>query len=393
MPRADGWGLAVDIGGAWVKAAYWDGRGGVGTLPVLPATVYRDLDGRLLTGPEAVRLARTAPERAETMPVRSLAEQDEALLGGEPTAPADMVTALLARVLRDLGPGFGGSRPDALTVVVPSGWGGAERTALARAAGAAGLPEPDWLPAPLAVAAGWAAYREVPDGTVLAVCDAGATGLRCARVEPDRAAYESGDEVACGGADLDEVLLALVEARAGAAAGPEGGSEAWERLLNSAGPEGLRARAQVREDITGVRETLSATVSAPLVVPGLGVELLLRRAEFEEAAQEPLNRAGAALRELLDAGPGASTPLLGGGPGSSAPLGGGARPSAVLLTGGVARTPRLAELLAVDGRLPELLPDPVNAAVLGAARARDAPTAPGGGEAPYSFPGDDDLFL
>ncbi|WP_159030113.1 hypothetical protein [Kitasatospora albolonga] len=367
MPRADGWGLAVDIGGAWVKAAYWDGRGGVGTLPVLPATVYRDLDGRLLTGPEAVRLARTAPERAETMPVRSLAEQDEALLGGEPTAPAEMVTALLARVLRDAGPGFGRSRPDALTVVVPSGWGGAERTALARAAGAAGLPEPDWLPAPLAVAAGWAAYREVPDGTVLAVCDAGATGLRCARVDLDRAAYEAGDEVACGGVDLDEALLALVEARARAA-----GPEAWERLLNSTGPEGLRARAQVREDITGVRETLSATVSAPLVVPGHGAELLLRRAEFEEAAQGPLSTAGAALRELLDAGP---------------------RPSAVLLTGGVARTPRLAELLAVDGRLPDLLPDPVNAAVLGAVRSRDAPEAPGGGEVPYSLPVDDDLFL
>lgn len=374
MRRTDGWGLAVDIGGAFVKAAYRDGHGEVGTLPVLPATVHRDLDGRLLTGPEAVRLARTAPDRAEAMPARALAGQDGLLLGGEPAAPAELVTALLARVVRDAGPGSGRARPDALTLIVPSGWGGTEHAVLARAAVAAGLPEPAWLPAPVAVAAGWAARRRTAEGARVAVCDAGATGLRCALVDLDRFAYEAGDEVACGGVDLDEALFRLVEGRA-RAAGPEG----WERLLNAEGPDGLRARAQLREDVTGAREALAATTGVPFVVPGLGTELLLRRAEFEEAADEPLARAGDALTELLATG---------------------VPPEAVLLAGGAARTPRLAELLAraAGGRLPELLPDPVNAAVLGAVRARDAPpatataTAAEGGEAPYAFPEDEDLF-
>lgn len=368
MPGGDGWGLAVDIGGAFVKSAYWDGEGGVGPLPVLPATVYRDVDGRLLTGAEAVRLARTSPERAETMPLRALTGQDGVLLGGEPVSSAELVTALLGRVVRDAWPGFGRARPGGLTMVVPARWGPAEREALGRAVAAAGLPAPGWLPAPLAVAAGWATRREVPEGAPLAVCDAGATGLRVALVRHGRTDCVTWAEVACGGQDLDEALFGLVEARAGTT---EPG--AWESLLNSVGPEAARARAQLREDVTGVRETLSATTSAPLVVAGQGGEFLLRRAEFEAAADGPLRRAAAALAKLFTARGG---------------------PSAVLLAGGAARTPRLSELFAgvAEGRLPEPLPDPVNAAVLGAARMR-GPSVPGAvREAPYAFPEDEDLF-
>ncbi|MBW1597397.1 Hsp70 family protein [Streptomyces sp. JJ38] len=358
----------MDIGGAFVKAAYWDGEGGFGPLPLLPTTVYRDLDGRLLTGSEAVRLARTAPERAEAMPARSLAEQDEMLLGGDATHPVELVAALLTRVLRDSWPGFDRTRPDALTMVVPSDLGGTDRAVLGRAIAAAGLPEPVWVPAPVAIAAGWAARREAHAGTLVAVCDAGATGLRFALASVGHAEYQPGDNIACGGADLDEALFGLVEARTRTAR-----PEAWKRLLDCSGPEDLRARSQLREDVTGVREALSATTTVPLTVPGHREELLVRRNEFEEAAAQPLARAGTALADLMASG---------------------ACPSAVLLAGGAARTPKLAELLSrsAGGLLPEVLPDPVNAAVLGAARTHKALVATGGGEAPYAFPEDEDLF-
>ncbi|MFB6513468.1 Hsp70 family protein [Streptomyces virginiae] len=371
MPRGGGWGLAVDIGGAFVKSAYWDGEGGIGPLPVIPATVLRDLDGRLLTGPEAVRLARTAPERAETMPLHTLTGGDGVLLGGEPVASADLVAALLTRVARDAWPGFGRSAPAELTMVVPARWGLAERQDLGRAVAAAGLPDPRWVPAPLAVASCWSARRaELPLDTPLAVCDAGATGLRIALVRHGRTGHVSLGEVASGGHDLDEALFGLVEGRATAV-----GPDAWRLLLDRQGPEGTRARALLREDLTGVRETLSASTGAALVVPGQDSEFLLRRAEFEEVARRPLHRAAEMLRRLV-AGHGA--------------------PYAVLLAGGAARTPLLSELLAdaVGTGVPDLLPDPVNATVLGAARLGStvAATEERPRKAPYVFAKDGDLF-
>ncbi|MFE9333301.1 hypothetical protein [Streptomyces sp. NPDC006925] len=372
-PAESEWGLAVDLGTSAVKAAYWTAGNRAGSLlPPFPSTVCRDRDGRLHTGTEALRRAEDGPECAERMPVQALLAQPWALLDGEAVPVADLIAALLEQVLRACRPICGGGPPARLTVVAPEDWSGSARGELAAVLTSAGLPGPEWVTASEAVAAAWTRERKVPAGEPLAVCDAGAGGLRLTlRAAGRTAALSPGRSVACGGADLDAALWERVRDLASAA----GITEA-ECVGPSAESEPARRRARLGRMVTGLRETLSAHTSASLVLPGQARDLLVRRSDFEEAADGALRQVAAAV-EALAAEHGTFRTLV--------------------LAGGVAPTPRLSDLLAEAlGRLPDLAPGAAGAAVLGAIGLTH--TRSGGGDggwgtaAPYAFPDDEDLF-
>lgn len=139
-----GWLLAIDLGSTCTTAATRDGdthgrahgHGGgraepaePGTGRHLPSVVCRDEDGRLLTGEDAARLARQAPERAELLPGRVLVTQPRVLLGGEPATTADLVAAVFARVLRAVRTRHGGTAPSAVVLTHPARCWNAGRTA------------------------------------------------------------------------------------------------------------------------------------------------------------------------------------------------------------------------------------------------------------------------
>ncbi|MET7403401.1 Hsp70 family protein [Dactylosporangium sp. NPDC005572] len=267
--------------------------------PLLPSAVWADDSRRLLTGRDAQRSARHDPARYEPNPKRRIDEL-EVLLGDTAYPVQQLIAATVGRVVREAQQAAGGPIGP-VTVTHPVAWGPARRAVLTAAAADAGIAEPTLLAEPIAAAtylAGLAGHPVRPGQCVL-VYDLGAgtfdaTVVRRTETGFEALAYRGLDDV--GGLDLDAVIVQLVAATVR----PEE-TDRWQQLLSPTNAEQRRQRILLWQDACDAKELLSRQPATAMHVSGLGRDVMITRAELEEAAAPLLRRtvdtAAATLRE------------------------------------------------------------------------------------------------
>ena len=284
----------------------------------------------MFVGQEAERQAAIDPARYEPNPKRRI-DEGEPLLGDTVLAVADVVRAVLARVLAEAGRLAGGAAVDELVLTHPTGWGAVRTGVRHRAArGLAGrvllVPEP--------VAAALFYLRQVaPGGPVgadratLAVLDLGGGTVdasvvqRCAGRPPGFTVLAGRGDATFGGADVDQALLEHIGAAAMAADPP-----AWRALVEGRELADRRRRRVLRADVRTAKETLSRHPYADVPLPPPFPDAHLTRADLERLVGDRLCAAvGLLVAALREAGVD--------------------RPAGVFLVGGSSRIPMVARLV------------------------------------------------
>ncbi|WP_448852302.1 Hsp70 family protein [Corynebacterium sp. 335C] len=348
------WHLAIDFGTSNTAAAHTSASGGrVETVALthhgalMPSAVYADADG-IEVGHVAVNRAERRPECFLASPKR-LMEHDEVPLGDARHRVADLVGAVLRRVVDVASSRHDGQPPASVTLTHPEAWPAPALANLRAAAAAAGIDDGAvHLVSEPRAAARLYALRDggVSAGDHVAVFDFGAGTLDIAvleRVGADFRVVAARGDNSLGGRNVDVALRRHVERRLDAE------HPAVADYLVTAPPSvALTLGHSVRQakELLSDAWTATVTVSTPLGE----TNLIITRGEFEELLADDLDRAAALTRAALrDAGADPAT-------------------TAVYLTGGSARIPLVQEKLAEAGRV-ATLDDPKTVVARGALMA------------------------
>jgi hypothetical protein len=321
----DGVRLTIDYGTVATKAILtWpDGQWTVlqfDGLTLLSSAVALGGDGGLRTGAQAWREAGLHPQRLLASPKRHVRD-GTVDVDGRSVDVLDLVAATLRRVGQEAARLAG--RPVAeLRLVVPPGWGPRRRTAMRTACHRAGLPPPDLIEAPVAVAQHLLATgATIPLGAPVLICDHGAdleaTLLGRTGVGFDVLATLSDPDA--GGDRLDRDLAGQLAAWTGHPPDAPGDSGAH---LPPSDPL-LVANART------AKEALASHPSIAVPVPG-HAPILLSAGQLHQLAAPVQTQGAATARATLEAVEGvqaqrlAGVYLVGGGahlPGADGPVG------------------------------------------------------------------------
>ena len=322
---------AIDFGASTTKTAVLRSYGGqaelvqVGGSMEFPSAIYLAEDGTVEVGERAVALQGRDPLRFDASlkqrinhrtPVNAM--QRVVRLGSDDSLPLlDAVTAIVRHAL-SAAVDLLGSAPERLVLTHPAAWRKAERAVLAAAARAAGFAgKPEFASEPES-----AAHYHLADNKSLrkpvAVFDLGASTFDAAVLADDDGRlvprFQEGRLI--GGDDFDTAILDLVAKRLPAADGARFGqlrvSDRWVYDLAD----------EARE----LKERLSTEEEAYFAFDDLE-DVLITRADFDDAIRASVEGCVAVLDDAIDALP--STSRLG----------------SVVLSGGSARVPLVRELV------------------------------------------------
>ncbi|WP_282004749.1 Hsp70 family protein [Propioniciclava sinopodophylli] len=321
--------LGVDVGSTAVSAALArmaeTDRPALETVALaerseaMPAVVFADFDGRLLSGEVARRRGIDRPERLARMDLAAVGDDIALPIAGRPLPAADVFARLVADAVAATTEQRG-SAPDGVVVTHPADWAGyrvdAVRSALARV----GLPDVTLLAEPLAAAREHDADSPLRVGQALAVVDLGGTAMRCAVVRKRAEGrfdllVPSLEHAEVGGVDFDDLVLQHVRGGLPDPVDPD------EPAPDTA------AWAHLRGECVDAKEELSldAQATIPVRLPGHDTSVRLTRTEFEQLVEPLLGRTAEALRASLEAA--------------------GPTVEAVTMVGGSSRIPRAMQVL------------------------------------------------
>ena len=320
--------LGVDLGTTFVAAAI--ARPGATEMVTLapqsvvaPALVYLREDGTLITGDAARRRSVAGPDRVGREFKRRLGDPTPVMLGGQPFAVTQLLSALLRDVLGQV-ISVEGERPEQVVLTHPANWGPFRRGLFEEVPTSAELENALTITEPEAAAAHYAAARRLREGQIVAVYDLGggtfdATILRGGADGVEILGRPEGIE-RLGGVDFDEAIVQFVNYSSGGAL--DG--------LDMTDLQTALAIARLRQDCVLAKESLSLDTEAiiPVFLPDRHFEVTLTRTEFEGMVRGPIESTTEALRRTLR-----SSGL------ESADL------SAVLLVGGSSRIPLVARMV------------------------------------------------
>jgi hypothetical protein len=319
--------------------------------PTLPSSVFRQPDGTLLTGRDALHSARLDPASFEPNPKRRI-DEGTLLLGGAVVPLVDAVAATLGRVAGEAGRACGAPPPE-VVLTYPAAWGAVRRSVLVDATGKAGLPAPMLVAEPVAAAGYFTTVlgHAVRAGNLLVVYDLGAGTFDVSVVRRTGDGFEVCDVDGMadfGGTDLDGLVIgriaAVVEPR---------DPGVWRRLTAPDNPQDLRHFRTLWDDARTAKEMLSREPTAGLHLPLVEREVHVTRAEFEAAAAAHL-QATAALTATVMRRAGVTAANLAG----------------VFLVGGASRVPLVATTLhRTTGVAPTVLEQPETVVAEGALHA------------------------
>ena len=350
-----GWILAIDFGTTNTSAAVASG-GRVDVVEIdgsarMPSAVFVDDHANLIVGAAAESHLPLAPARAERTPKRRIGDS-VLVLGGEAVRPVDAIAAVLRAIASEAIRRQGGEAPAELRLTHPARWGAVRLSTLGEAARIAGLPDPVFVPEPVAAALYFADER-VPAGSFVAVYDLGGGTFDTAVLRRTETGFEvagppGGDE-RLGGELFDEHLFLHLGERVA-----ESDPAAWESLRFDTSRTWRKAAHDFRTEVRRAKEALSAQADYTIYLGApVDMELLLTRDEVEQLIRPEID---ATVRELL-----ATIERAGLTPSDLA---------AVNIVGGSSRIPLVTRLVAEHvGRMPDTWGDPKAAVVLGAARA------------------------
>ena len=325
------WTLGIDFGTTYTTAA-----ARIGERPEIieidgdrrvPSIVVLDESGTLIVGKAAENEAAASPANAIREPKRKLGEPAPVILGGRPFAITTLVAAILAYVY-ERAVEYVGSPPSELRLTHPATWRRPRVHALAAAAAAAGLPEPTFIPEPVAAAISYTLEGDhIGPNEYVAVYDLGGGTFDTAVLRRNDAGGfvvegRPGGEGRMGGEYFDELLAEHLGKQLPAAE--------WEALQASDELEWRQAAAAFQSAVRRAKEALSLQVQTELLVPLPAGMRRVRatRSEFEELIRPHLVEATELLATTIaDAG---LTP---------------GQLSTIFLVGGASRIPLVGELL------------------------------------------------
>jgi molecular chaperone DnaK len=281
--------LGVDLGTSNTVAVMRGRDGRNRTLlfdgsPLLPSAVYAEPSGTIVVGRDAVHSARLEPARFEPNPKRRI-DDGVVLLGDREVPIAELLGAVLHRVVDEFQRTMGGPVTPNVTITCPAAWGATRRLVLSDAAAAAGLGPVRLVPEPVAAATYFTQVlgKAVPVGSVVVVHDFGAGTFDASVVARTASGFEvlavdGRDDI--GGLDVDEAIIGFIQKIA-----VERDAAAWARLARPSTVDERRARRLLWDDVRIAKERLSRQPAADLNVPLLGIDVHLTRQELEGLAQ------------------------------------------------------------------------------------------------------------
>lgn len=323
-----GYSLGIDLGATTCAAAIRRGTDlepcvlGEGTA-TMPSVVLLRADGSLVVGEAADHASRYEPTLVARMVSARLDQPGPIVVDGEPCDPLALTEALVGTVV-DRVASAQGARPDHVVVTYPLRAGDDAELLLGEAAGRAIGPDATMVPAAVAAVAKLAHDRDLGPDSVIAVVDFGGSSVDVTLVRRTDTAFDLvGDPATLtevGGADLDAIVLSLVESALG-------------DITSSVGHDdhaGMRALRRVRASCRDAKERLSTehTAVVEVALPHARGRVEITRDAFEQAAEPALTDAVDLLQAAID-----DAGLI------------PADISQVLLTGGSANIPRLAEIV------------------------------------------------
>ena len=323
-----GYSLGIDLGATTCAAAIRRGTDlepcmlGEGTA-TMPAVVLLRADGSPVVGEAADRASRYEPTLVARMVSARLDQPGPIVVDGEPCDPLTLTEALIGTVV-DRVASAEGAPPDHVVVTYPLREGDDAERLLGEAAAQAVGPATTMVPAAVAAVANLAHDRDLGPDAVIAVVDFGGSSVDVTLVRRTDTAFDLvADPVTLtevGGADLDAIVLSLVESALG-------------DITSSVGHDdhaGMVALRRVRASCRDAKERLSSerTAVVEVALPHARGRVEITRDAFERAAEPALDDAVALLLSAID-----DAGLI------------PADISQVLLTGGSANIPRLAELV------------------------------------------------
>jgi molecular chaperone DnaK len=360
-----GYWLGIDAGSTFTAAAVCreDGeRWGPPEIVALGArsaavssVVYLDEGGQVVVGEAAERRVVTDPDRVVRGFKRRIGDEVPIVVGGVAYAAPEIAAMMIQWVVEQV-TAREGSPAAGIVLTHPAAWGSYKVEVLARALGAAGLPQIRFCTEPEAAAAGYAMQERIEPGSTIAVYDLGGGTFDAAVVRKTDAGgfcvlgQPQGLEQ-LGGVDFDDAVFGHVLAAVPALAG-----------LDTEDPGVLAATAALRRECIDAKEALSAdtVVTIPVLAPGIQSQVRLVRAEFEDMIRAQIGETVQALRRSLQSAQLEPEEL-----------------DVVLLVGGSSRVPLVAQLVSAElGRPVAVDADPEAAIALGAAllAAPDVPT-------------------
>lgn len=352
--------LGVDIGAAHTAGIIRLGDGRRTPLtpdgaPSMPGGVFIDPDtGQLIAGAAALAAAVTRPD-CYLVDVKGHIAEPTVRVAGRSVEPVELLAALLRHLAAEASRAVG-QPPDAVTITVPAGWGPRRRTLVRDAAARAGLPEPDLLAEPIAVAEHLAAATggRPPPGACVLVCDAGATALRLTvlQLQPGDTTMLATLALPESGGDTIDTALVRHATTALTAADPAAG----RRLQQPSALEDLRDQRALLDAARHAKHTLSHMARTVIALPPPHLPAVIDRADLDTVTAPIRDRLPAAVKEVLEAADVIPTHL-----------------AAVILTGGAAALPGLADALAAPVGMPPLIPARPDLAAADGAVAHAAP--------------------
>jgi molecular chaperone DnaK len=331
--------LVVDFGTSKTAAALVTGGEGrllrepFSGLESWPTSVVRDGE-TLLVGTVAERRKVADPGLYSGRFLAMLGGTDKVPLGDRDYLVAEFLAALLERLRAEAQRLAGGSVNRVLFCVREMGpqdpaEPGAQATraraddparqVLLAAAETAGCIDVEFLAQPVAVALTAGPH---PPGSLVLVCDAGASSTRISVIKTTDGVAEtlaSRHVDSCGGDHLDELVAAAIRADAESWLGPR---------LDAAGADGAKARLRFADFACQVKQHLTDAQETVEYVGMLDPPVHLSRTDLERLIGPPLDQLIVGYRELLAEAATAPASL-----------------AAVLLTGGCARIPAFAAAL------------------------------------------------
>jgi Hsp70 protein len=287
------WLVALDFGTTATAAAVRDGDDVARTLvfsdgsSTVPSSVFAEGPGRLLVGDEADNEAEFRLDAYEPTPKRHISDEQVRLGDWDFQAP-ELIGAVLAPVLGEALRQHDNATPSQVVLTHPVAWRSSRRAALGEALDAAAaivgaqLPQPTFVPEPVA-AARWYAQADQPrDGEYFAIYDLGGGTFDTTVL---RAAVDGFEVIASGGIDplggfdFDAALFTYLGGRyiADADAG------LWSALsaAGSSDPEVSRQRRRLQQRVSLLKAGLSTSPDKRIQLPGLDGPVVVTRNEFE----------------------------------------------------------------------------------------------------------------
>jgi actin-like ATPase involved in cell morphogenesis len=275
----------------------------------------------------------TEPGRVAREFKRRVGDPTPILLGGSPIGAELLMARMLKWAVNSI-QSTEGTTPASIAVTHPANWGEYKLDLLRQAIRHVGVTVDHYVPEPAAAASYYAAQRDVPDGSIVAVYDLGGGTFDAALVKREGNSFRiigrpDGIE-RLGGIDFDHAIINYVADNLGLELDYPPPAEEGD-------PAMLAGLTQLRQDCIEAKEALSSEtdVSIPVLLPNRHTEVRLTRLEFEAMVRPAINETIVALRRTIESA-GIALDTI----------------AAVLLVGGSSRIPMVGHMVSEQLRRP-----------------------------------------